>query len=744
MKEIVRILIINFLPDDENICYYNCPDIINGDDKYLIQIDFICYKEVPETFNDYIYYELSSNEITIKKYFSPEEAIKECFKMGYPFLDGNKCVNSCNNYKVLPSKNKLGICFEDIDACKSEGYLFYNNIKECYENCDYYTFKDDSGNDIVVNNENCVKECPEGYRKSDGNICKSQRFYKLNDNNEKIYVDYCTKEVNGIPYFSYYNSDNKCLDLCINNDQSEKFALEAIDNHQQCISNCPTDTDVNYYYYENQKICLKKCDKYYLNKSSGETICVNICPDGNFIFPGNICSNDEYCPKEAPFFITLLSEDENGNQIINKKCIINCFDQDEPYNFFLLSTKECLKNVPEDYTVENYFLYHKGLYTSNCPINNFGEEYSECIKSTNCEHYITKKYIEIIGEEEISSICQETCDTEVNYITSLDECLSECPIGENFIKEGNICSSKCSDNDFYEFFKNSVNGDYIIYKCVSSCSLTNNRHYYKYGEKECISDCGDLYEYNNICYLDCKEAPEGKIYSSYNEGKKKCQSEVCNGEYPYYDEDEKICANDCSMLSKIIDEDTFHCVNSCDKFIEIKNNKLHCVSICTDQKKRYSLSDKICKPKCEKYVRKGTNECINTCDKKYIKENDEYICYDNNDNCPETHPFYYNDNPNLCLLSCNQGDYIDSINGGTNSHLCINSCSSPLYIYNYDATLQGNTYKGDACVWIALKPINHILEQMVIVILNVIQILWEIILIMMIIIFVGLIVMKLA
>ena len=187
-------------------------------------------------------------------------------------------------------------------------------------------------------------------------------------------------------------------------------------------------------------------------------------------------------------------------------------------------------------------------------------------------------------------------------------------------------------------------------------------------------------------------------YDNIN-GKNICKAAECNGEYTYYNIDENSCTGECFPLSsKKIDKNTLFCINEC-AFIEINDNKLECVSKCSDSVKRYSTKDKICKSKCDNFVKEGTNECIDKCEgKKYIKEDDEFICYINNDNtCPSTHPYYYSGS-NLCLSSCNPGDYIDTVTEEENLHLCIKSCLSESYIYDYDESLPDNTYQGDACV----------------------------------------------
>ena len=173
-------------PEFPKTCFYNCPDIIkkNDDDddiKYLIEIDYTCYDVLPSSYSNYYYYEIKIDyhNNNIKKYLSPEKARKECFKRDLKYIKDSQCVQACLNddYKVLPSKNEFGFCFRNKNECINKEYIFYNNDKkECSKKCNYYTIEDNTG-DYENDEGKCIANCPEDY-KFDGNICKSDCFYK--------------------------------------------------------------------------------------------------------------------------------------------------------------------------------------------------------------------------------------------------------------------------------------------------------------------------------------------------------------------------------------------------------------------------------------------------------------------------------------------------------------------------------------------------------------------------------------
>ena len=183
--------------------------------------------------------------------------------------------------------------------------------------------------------------------------------------------------------------------------------------------------------------------------------------------------------------------------------------------------------------------------------------------------------------------------------------------------------------------------------------------------------------------------------------------------YPYLDTENNLCVEDCSILKTNKITKGNHCISTCtpsEGYIQIKEKKVYCVDECEEPNKKHYTNigetndfDNICREKCENYIKySDRNICLDTCNGKYIIENNEKICYEGKTACLTSHPYYYEDINNLCLESCFPGDFILIDSSGKDLNKCVKQCPSEddanYYIYDYDYSLQDNSYKGDACV----------------------------------------------
>jgi hypothetical protein len=679
--------------DFPNICFYNCPDIKdNQNNKYLIEIDFKCYEELPEEYSNYYFYEIKVDDYSnIKKYMEPTKALKECFKRGLKYIKDSQCIKYCDsdNFKVLPDKNKFGLCFENIQKCKENNYIYYNsNKKECSKQCDYFSILDDVSSNSNVEG-NCVVNCHGDYDRIDGDICKNNCFYK-EIGGKKICVESCFNNKG----FSFYNEDKQCLDSCLNNDYNKKFSYEPKNEHQECIEKCEDDE----YYYENEQICLKKCNKYY-KISDAKKICIDTCE--SILLPSGKCIDDDDF-KENPClendFPFLIKESNN-----KKKCVSNCFYNGNDY--YYKNKNICSKIIPTN-TEETFYYAYKGIiYVDECP-DGFSDASQSCENGCSTDYFCNINGV-------ITCSSENNCN-DFKYITSSNEKVNHCPEWEHFIDEYNIhCTKSCSN--FYEKMEdNEV--EYQIYKCINSCSQSEINKLHQNGEKECIPSCGLLFEYNNVCYLNCKDITDSTLVSTYDSIEKKnvCKTN-CDDMYPYLDTENNLCVEDCSILkiNKITKGN--HCISACtpnEGYIQIKDKKVYCVNECEEPNKKHYIKigetndfDNICREKCQNYIKyNDRNICLDTCNGKYIIENNEKICYDGKTTCLPTHQYYYEieEIKNLCLESCFPGDYILIDSSGNDLNKCVKQCpiedNPNYYIYDYDYSRQDNSYKGDACV----------------------------------------------
>ena len=700
--------------DNSNICYNSCTDIDDG--AYKNEIDFVCYKDPQvqsiSNIENYYFYKGSNG---INKYIAKESAFEICYNLGLKYIKNSECIKNCgeDEYKVYPTSTSLGFCFSSYDECTANNYDYYNNEHICSNLCTNYYIVLDSNENLVKSRPNCLNECPNDYpfekdktclqncpknyykEKGSKKICLETCDFVINEEDgKKNCSELCIKnyDENNIPIFGYYYTKTEtvdsvtitykiCIDKCNTDSSSDKFALEATNEPQICIGNCPNEAP---YYYDTDKICLKKCKKYYNGNK-----CVDNC--NSFIYMENNCV--ETCPYDAPFYIENIGDSETI-----KKCVTSCAENN--YDYYD-SNKKCI-NANE---VPNEKMIFNGGIVDSCPTNLIKDNDSfKCKKPQDWNNYFT-----IIDSSASSSDSCESADGK--YITTSFECISKCPLGEHFIK-GNKCLSSCeSDSPYYKKIEDITENEskiYSIYQCLE-VSVISSCFFIDENKKQCLDDCGNLYKdkdnTNKFCKLNC----EGfSIYS--NENKHICTSSSCNdfndgsNTYSFFGID-NMCDKECSFLStKIIDISDNKCVNKCNessdyKYLVLIDNKLHCTNTCNG---RYLPSEYKCLSKCPSYTfaNEEKTKCLSEClQPNMIKiEDDEYICLSSSlSSCPEG--LYNYEGSQLCLSSCYQGDYVLQ-----DTHTCVKSCSSEnekKYFYEYDQSLTTTgtvTLTKDTCV----------------------------------------------
>ena len=116
--------------------------------------------------------------------------------------------------------------------------------------------------------------------------------------------------------------------------------------------------------------------------------------------------------------------------------------------------------------------------------------------------------------DSLGYICLEDNDetTNCHFLTEINECVENCPIGMHFIKDNNKCVSSCEGS----FKKIDNDGeDYIIYECLdNSCDDLGMKEIYN--TKECVNSCENLYEYNGFCYSDCQTEADVEMIIAEN------------------------------------------------------------------------------------------------------------------------------------------------------------------------------------------------------------------------------------
>ena len=701
---------------NSKICYKSCLDI---PDSYTIEINNVCYQQLPTAYSSYYYYVLSTG---IKKYFHANNAFNECSQQLLYYVKNKQCIKQCdtNDYIILPTDQNLGECYSSLnDLPAGTQYKFYNKTKILKKECELLTIMGSNNAPKVVDEANCVTECPNGYYEYvSEKICKEayvNSYYVIEESNrkkcisetdckkykyvppntaadqEKKCVDKCTYKNEG-NIFSYYNSNNFCLDDCSQNtDTNNRFSYKTTNDHLQCISGCPSGS----YYYEDKKICLNDCGEDYYSKGNNQ-ICTKNCGDGEFIHPGNICT-DDFCPSSAPFYYE-LPIGNSGFKV--KKCVPNCQDYESKYNFYEIGLnadnsenvkdKKCVLNCGSKYSYNGrcYSKCPEGLYTSG----------NECVP--NCNPNI------FYENNEKSLICISSCpstsigDNNYKYLTSYGKCVKECPDGENYISRDNShCLTNCG-NDFFTKLAGTSGRNYDLYQCAENCGTK----VYVNGTKECKTNCDDntyLYESNTkkICYRTCisTDKPFSTVKSN-TDSTKICDS-ACNGNNKYYGSN-KICIPNCNHLigNKTINASNNECVSQCDlnsnyKFLQEKDGEdanPYCQTQCDSNRgyNRYTMPNYKCVQECiepNNFIVNSDSsnqiECQSKCPSgdqyaQYNLDKKEYSC--TSEVCDQTsvYKYYYSDNK-ICLNECNANDYLKK---DTNN--CIRSCLSENLFYD--------------------------------------------------------------
>ena len=716
------------------VCYESCSEIKDGK-KYNYEKDYICYQENPVSTGDTAYY-LYDKISKITKIFQNQEG---CLDAGYKFLKGTNCVKECSEdeYKILPTHNKLGACLKiNADGTLPKNCIYYNKSKICSDKCNLFEIEDDEY--VSTHKENCVKKCPEILYEN-GNKCQSYcgseklhidepikkcvdkcNYYKVtktgNNLIKKTCVDKCTDgQGHNAFYISSGINKGKCVDSCKKQtDTNDTFSYDNKNSHQPCISKCPPS--MPYYYDDNdhEKICLRICDKFYSNKNNN-LICTDHCKKEELILPGNICSNINECPSDSPYMLKNES---------NIRCLPSC---PEEFPFYLKSTKECVQICDKDnknlYSENDcYKSFPNEFYDSN---NKFNINYSNEIslkKKRNLANSCGDKYLyKKAGQtEQCLTLCLESGDNDLSFSYTYEngnkECVKDCSITDRKYYDSNkICLTSCSEYQSNNIINDKDNS------CVGSCDITLNSNF-KFLEVEkgttniyhCKSQCEIYKRYSTADYI-CKNKCEypynyvvEKLDTNLNNTDIKineCLRECPKG-YPYMrenDDKEYICSNiKCSEEIVPLDQkysyffmNTSICMKNCGKSFSYEyNSKKYCVSSC----------DFFQHTKLYNYLGgENKNECIETC-KNLNLDNTNYEnykfsridgfcgkdCKDENENvelyyeednficlpsCPKT--YYHEDNSKVCI-KCSDGNFYEDIDGN-----CIAKCSESENGYIY-------------------------------------------------------------
>lgn len=472
-----------------NTCYLECPkDITNIDEEnfkcvckyygyYIDENNYICYNEE----------EICKDKIPVVDIRQCEDSINSCINKEYKIFN-NKC------YKDCPRLTKLGEdgysckckysyyndintniinCFEEIDSCENNNYLFSNpETNECFSSLEDCFTK----NNLYYFNNYCYKDsCPS----------KTISFSSITNDLVKT---------NLMTIFSYLTNSELTPEMCICDIINYYWTIKFSNgiNLIQCLETCEENYSPDLLTHR----CIDKCDKtkhYIFND-----ICyISGCPEGTQLDPND--SSSRVCKCEDSYYtennIIICCTKNEGNCPINESNKINNIYPKEYYE----NPSSCLA------------VYNNKCYL-NCPEGTKLNENDINSIFCFCQHL---KYIIQPSGNEICLFGNELCPEDLPYeIILAQECVEFCSVNElinNTCRINNIFGNliNITQNiknlvDDYNYINDGTEDDIIIlgnnivYEIVTSKknNFNNISSYIDFGECE-----AKLKEYYNIDFL---------------------------------------------------------------------------------------------------------------------------------------------------------------------------------------------------------------------------------------------------
>ena len=672
-------------------CYSSCPDglFINGNecvskcDSYFKKNTNGKY-ECIQTPTDYI---TSSNE-----------CVKKCPK-GEVFIGaGNKCQPSCENEqnkfyekKTYTTENPDPdstydnyICINDCSDSTYSNFKRINGTKECISSCGttLYEYQNICYESCILN-----KDAPVSTKNTEGKlVCSTgcleeEKKYYLND---KVCIANCKDTVNKTIDFDGKTCVNKC-DLKSNG----KFLNEGSET-LKCKDKCENDSYKRF--LRSNYICIEKCEipNNYLIEENTNDVYAYECLDK--------------CPDDKTYY---MRQNENGEYICSTK---KCGEEaDDPYKYYYMDKKICLKDCGKLYEYENYCVNSCDFFKNN-KLYHYDEETDD---GSGNKIYNNKCVEKCISTEKPFSKsdghCDNSCEENEFYFTNDKICLSKCPRNsmEDMEDDNHICK-KCTDYSPKKYIDENGN-------CVEDCSSSTTG--YKYHKKIvenndiednndidndylCLDNCGDKKIEGYECVDSCSSNP---FINDNN-----CL-EVCPYTKRFYLQSNNICLYDCPNESKYYtitkseeNENTYYkCQDDCQAYVPKSYSNMNATFCFGDNKcqndypyyQEETISEgriiKKCQAQCPSslpyYVEGLTEdiECLQKCPENTIHQPNSYICMEYS-KCTSNRIKYKNQE---CVQQCSKNEKIFEKSGIS---YCVDECNDiPLTISDYTLL---NTY----------------------------------------------------
>ena len=462
-------------PEDEIIFIYDYDNIIKNGSVYTIEIAGVTQEPIYSEFNKYPVYSEFIGKDSQESFYNQRIFIgKSGF---YNFTIPNSLIGSNDN----SCKNNCKICYKEICIKCIDGYILFEDTKECLSNIPTFGYYFDKKSETFKKCHESCKTCSNGPIYYDDrldildtncNLCKDNYYKMINTNN-------CINKDSQL--ISFYLDINKgffykCYEKCKTCNQYKKNSTYL--NCQSC--------DENSIFYEKSSNCLDcvlrdKFVNYY------QYDCIDFIPDGYYLLNEEDKTID-MCYKTCKS--CLIKGNSN-----NHKCI-ECSDA---YPFNYNNGQKCL----DDCSKENLFVDEedKKCYI-DCKNNINERKYNYKDKCIN-ENDSPKNYKLEKGNNNFFSICDPKIEYEFN-----NECYEKCPEGTKLYESAKK-KKICICNNLY-YLKNEE----MI--CINSNVCPDEYPFLKIGTSEC-SNCP--VKYKGECYLSC---PENTCITQINENLATC------------------------------------------------------------------------------------------------------------------------------------------------------------------------------------------------------------------------------
>ena len=297
------------------------------------------------------------------------------------------------------------------------------------------------------------------------------------------------------------------------------------------------------------------------------------------------------------------------------------------------SSETCYNSVDECH--DNGYYYYNSFelkcWKDNCP----GDHYMNERKSNNEP-----------SEDLSRNTCVKQCGQNFpKYRGSIKTCLKNCDIDEGYtIDQPNLCQKiKDINKNTYKYVSEKDLNLYLkechfekfIYTnndgkkiCVSNCSEYGQWH--AVGKQDCLTDCNSYSHYDQnsrLCLNDCLDNKDiNTIYSKSSI--KSCLNISQIGANEVYYTSNKVFFNKDNCLFIDYSNRTI-CLPQCNGNVQDRGDgKYYCNAPCDGKsyyESRNDITQKVCVESCNLIIHNGNRQCISACPKNYVQYGRE--CY---------------------------------------------------------------------------------------------------------------------